>query len=149
MSDEKRDVKLNPARIKTYGFGGVSQWEVVAVPGTTREDILKPSFWSCVSEKFTQGDLIDVRVDDETFFAQYYVKSCSRVYAHVFELNWVDLSDTESDKLQEDMEEYEYKYRGPHAKHSIIRKSDSVVIVEKLPTKTAALEWLVGFKRKI
>ena len=149
MSDEKRDVKLTHTRMKPFGFGSVSQWELVVPSGVTREDILKPSFWACVAEQCHQGDLLDVRIDDETFFAQYYVISCSRVYAQVFELNWFDLSDAKTEKLQKSMEKHEYKYRGPYAKHSILRKSDGAVMVEKLDTKEAAIKWLFDYEQKI
>lgn len=148
MSDEKRDVKLTHTRFKESGYVR-TVWCATVPQDVTRKDLLKPEFWSHIAGQARPGDLIDVRVDDESFFAQYYVKSCSRTYVQVFELNWFDLSDAKTEKLQESMEEFEYKYRGPYAKHSILRKSDGAVMIEKLDTKEAAVKWLFDYQQKI
>jgi len=142
----ERDVKLNHTRFKETEFVRTI-WCATVPSDVTRKDLLKPEFWSHIAGEVKSGDLIDVRIDDESFFAQYYVKACTRTYVQVFELHWFDLSNAETEKLEKDMEEYEYKYRGPYAKHSILRKSDSSVMIDKLDTKDAAIKWLFEFKQ--
>lgn len=150
MTEEKRDVKINHTRMKEAQFVR-NLWVVTAEKGTKREDLINPSFWSHVAMQFRPYDRIEVRVDDGIYFAEYLVLACERTYAKVKELSWVNLTTkdvamTEADNM---LELYEYKYRGPHGMHSILRKADGAVMVEKLATQEAARAWLVEHKKTV
>jgi len=139
--EEKRDVKLNHTRMKEAQFVR-NLWVVTAEQGVTKEDLLKPDYWSHVSFQFRPYDRIEARCDDGTFFAEYLIMSCERTFAKVKELSFTSLTSRDVAMTQAEQSAYEYKYRGPSCMHSIIRSSDKVVMVEKLDSKQDALTWL-------
>ena len=140
----KRDVVLQPNRINTQDFNR-NWWVATVEPHITREDLLVPSFWANIAVQFKQFDRVEVRTDDGQYFSEYLVLSCDRTSAYLKELTWVDLSEKTTSKSPE----YETKWRGPHAKFSVIRIKDSSVMVEKLESKPEAETWLVEYLRKI
>ena len=151
MSEDKevkRDVKLTQTRMKSGDFVRVLYVATVE-PGVTREDLKNPSFWSHVSHMFSPYDRLEVRSDDGVFFAEYLVLAAERTYAKVKELSFVSLTtkDVAMTEAENDLELYEYKYRGPHAKHSIMRKSDNTVMIDKKETKEQAMAWLSNHKK--
>lgn len=148
-TEEKRDVKLNHTRMKEADYLR-TLWVVTVEQGVTREDLMNPSFWGHVANQFRPYDRIEARSDDGTFFAEYLILSCERTYAKVKELTWVSLTTQDVAMTQDEkLEEYEYMWRGPHGKHSIIRKGDKEVMVEKLESKEDALKWLENHKKVI
>lgn len=148
--DKPRDVKLNQSRMKSGEFVRTLYVATVEM-GTTREDLMKPEFWSQVSYMFSPYDRIEVRSDDGVFFAEYLVLACERTFAKVKELSFVSLTtkDVAMTQAEKDLELYEYKYRGPHRKHSILRKSDGAVMVEEKDTKEQAVAWLHNFQKAL
>jgi hypothetical protein len=145
--EEKRNVKIVDWRMKQQGYLTNQRWEVVADAGHNKDDFLKPDYWSHVAIRFNKGDIVEIRCDDESFYGEFYVKSCSKTYAAMKELRWLDLEDTK--KIEDEHEEYVYKFRGPLCKHSVIRKSDGNLMVEKLDSKAAALKWIEQYKAKV
>lgn len=146
--EKKRDVKLNHTRMKEGQFVR-NLWVVTVEQGVNRDDLMNPGFWAHVAFQLRPYDRLEVRSDDGLFFAEYLVLSCERTYAKVKELSWASLTSQDVAMSQEDLEQYEYKFRGPHAKHSVIRKSDGVVMVEKLETQDQAKQWIIDNKSKI
>ena len=143
---ENRLVQLNGNRMSVAEYARTT-WAVTAQPDTTREDLLKPDYWAHVASKFNSLDRLEVRSDDGAFFAEYLILTCERTYAKVKELSWFDLKGEEVALPDESLEEFEYKFRGPHSKHSVVRKSDSKVMVEKLQSKDEALRWITNYKK--
>lgn len=142
MSEKKRDVQLVEKRVRPVEYTS-SYFDAVLPPDHTLEDILTPRYWSHTAIKFNPGDIINIRYDDGSHYGRFYVVDCSRVHVSLHKLEWVELGATEV--LQS--EEYKYKWRGPLHKHCVIRVSDDQVVAEQLPTKAAALEWMVKQKR--
>ena len=141
----KRDVLLQTTRIKLQELVR-NYWVATVEPHITREDIMLPSFWANIAVAFKQFDRIEIRQDDGKFFAEYLILSADKNSAHLWELNWVDL--TKKKIVKKDVG-YEYKWRGPHALHSIIRTKDNSVMVEKLDTRLAAEKWLTKYLETI
>ena len=148
--EKKRDVKLNHTRMKEGQFVR-NLWVVTVEQGVTREDLTNPGFWAHVAFQLRPYDRLEVRSDDGIFFAEYLVLACERTYAKVKELSWISLTtkDVALSQDEADLEKFEYKFRGPHAKHSIIRKSDGAVMVEKLETQDQARQWLLDNKKTL
>lgn len=142
------DPKLNHTRMKESQYVR-NIWVVTVEQGITREHLKNPSFWSHVASQFRPYDRLEVRSDNGTFFAEYLILACERTYAKVKELNWYNLTTQDVAMTEESLELYEYKYRGPHGKHSIIRKSDKAVMIEKLDTQDDARAWLVEHKKVV
>ena len=140
-----RDVTLSPSRINTSEFVRTF-WVATVEPCVEREDFLDPSFWAHIALKFRQFDRIEVRYDDGRAWGEFLVLSADRTSAVVKELVWKNL--IKSVKAVVDPK-FLYKWRGPHAMHSIIRKKDDHVMVEKLETQSEALRWLSEYLGKI
>ena len=125
--DIKRDLSLNRTRISGSEFAR-NLWVVTVEEGTTREDLRNPAFWSHVSALFKPYDRIEVRSDIDEFFAELLILSCSSTFAKVKELSWFDLPAKDVKLTEEQERQFEYRYRGPHSKHSIVRKHDNAII---------------------
>ena len=147
MSEDKdRLVQPNHTRMKESSF--VRNWWVVTVEeGTDKKDMLKSDFWAHLAEQFSPYDRIEVRSDDDAFFAEYIVLSCDRTYAKVKELSWFSLTSDETQQDEEIFQEYAHKWRGPQLKHCVIRKSDSACVAEGFVNKDAAFKWIAEKKR--
>ena len=140
----KRDVLLQVNRINLQESVR-NYWVATVEPHITRDDLLVPTFWANIAHAFKQFDRIEVRQDDGKFFAEYLVLQQDKTAAYLKELTWYDLSK----KVEVKNPDYMYKYRGPHAKHSIIRVKDGSVLIEHLETKAEAERWLTEYLDRI
>ncbi len=131
---EKRAVQLKDPRMKEQEFLRV-WWVVTVEHGTTKEDILKPEFWTQVAIKLKPYNRIDIQADDGSFFAEFLVITCDKTYANVKELSWTELNTTK----EQPHEEFYAKWRGPHLKWSVIRSSDKEAVKEGMETKDLAI----------
>lgn len=119
----KYNLQVNPARMKGAEYER-TLWVVTAEAGTTREDLLQPSYWAHVAGQLKAYDRLEVRADDDTFYAEYLVLGVSHVSAKVWELNWQALS--KSDLPESGL--YRVDWGGPHNKWVIIRVADGAKI---------------------
>jgi len=146
---ENKGLKVNMNRMKSGDFVR-TLWVVTAEQGTTKEDIMNPSYWSHVAAQFRPYDRIEVRVDDGVYFAELLILACDRTWAKVKELSFHSLtnSDVSMTQAEEEMAEFEVLWKGPVNKFSVIRKSDSTVIKNKME-KDEANKFLAGYKKTI
>jgi hypothetical protein len=93
------------------------------VPGDTSiEDMVVPSYWAHVASRLRPGDMIEVLAEDNSFYAEFIVRSARRLDATVSLLRRVEL---EPAKLDASITEgYEIKFRGSRSKWSILRGKD-------------------------
>ena len=138
-----RSVQLTDPRMKEQDFLRV-WWVVTAQAGTTKEDIQKPEFWTQVAIKLKPYNRVDVQSDDGAFFAEYLVLSCDKTYANVKLLNWTDLHAV----VEQPLEDFYPKWRGPHLKWSVIRSSDKEAIKEGFDTKDAAVAEILNLLKQ-
>ena len=148
MSEEKkRDVKINMTRMKSGDFVR-NLWVVTAEQGTTKEDIMTPSYWSHVASQFRPYDRIEVRVDDGVYFAELLILACDRTWAKVHELTFHSLT-TSDVSLTQAEPEFDVQWKGPVNKWSVIRKSDSESIKKGMESKEEANKFLTGYQKTI
>lgn len=150
MSEEKkRDLKVNMNRMKSGDFVR-TLWVVTAEQGTTKEDIMTPSYWSHVASQFRPYDRIEVRVDDGTYFAELLILACDRTWAKVHELTFHSLttSDVSMTQAHDEMSDFDVVWKGPVNKWSVIRKSDDAVIKNKME-KDEAGKFLSNYVKTI
>jgi hypothetical protein len=139
---EVRVSPLAPARRTGAEFAN-NDHRVTVEQGVTMEDVVKPDFWAHVAPKLRPYDEIRLCTDDGMFYARLLVLSVGRNWAKVFTLEVHELTTKDVDMSQaEAFDGYEVKYRGPHCKFSVVRKSDSEVVKEGLGTKSEAHAWL-------
>lgn len=146
---EPRDVKLMPGRMKPQEYAR-NLWVITVEDGVTIEDIMKPGFWGNVAINMRPYDRVEVRCDNDEFFAELLVLRADRTSALVKKLSFIKIAAEEAkvkskDTNKIDSDDYEYKFRGPQKKHSIVRKSDNAVMVENMESKEAALGWLATY----
>lgn len=123
----------------------VNHWALTVVPGTSREMLIEPSYWSHVSYRLRPYDEITVRSDDGTLYARYLVLACDRLWARVEELEWKRLTSADVSMSQAAAMAragYEIKHMGPHLLWCVLRKSDQSRIKSGEPSERDAENWI-------
>lgn len=143
MSEDKpRDVLL-PGRCFKEASSVCNRWSVVLEPNHQKSDLMNPRFFANMAVKMANGDIIEVRTENETAYGEFIVVESSRIHAKVQELSWHELGKQKADVTEI---EYAYKWRGPQWRHCVVRVSDQHCMVDNLPSKDAALQWIRSYK---
>jgi hypothetical protein len=119
-------------------------WIVNAEDGTTKEDILKPEYWSLVSQRFTVLDHIEVRAENMEWIAELVVLRAERNYAFVYLKQFYQLAKTELPTIGP---KYRVDFKGPQLKHVVVRVQDGAVIQSGISTKDEAHAWLANYEK--
>jgi hypothetical protein len=138
-TEVKRDVKLAGGACQTFDhFTG--RWSVVLAPFHEYTDCANPAFWSIVAPRIGRDDIIEVRTEDQRFFAELYVIDSNQQGLSVVEMRYKDLQG----KIPELAADTGYiaKWKGPQLKWCVIRDSDDVVMQKQLVSKAAAHTWI-------
>jgi len=114
-------------------------WHLQLREGESREDILRPDFWTHIRSRVKQNDHIEITHEHANYFAELIVIASDSIGLRVAFLRELDLSKLESSSVDEG--DYMVKFRGPR-KFSIIRRSDNVVIEENIATEGMAKQRL-------
>lgn len=142
MSAVKSIPQIFPAQLK-LAETVVQRYSVVVNEHVTREDINNPDFWNHVAKNLTPGSRVEVTTEDGKYLAEFYVRYATRTHAQMHEILYIEF-DKKQAPLPDDAK-YEIKWKGPHVKHAIIRKSDNEVI-QAFDTKEQAEQALVNLK---
>ena len=137
VSNIKKNTKaVMPERVK-IAEAARNRWAVTVEPGTTRDQLKLPEFWSLNARLFIPGDFLEVISDDMAFYAEYKVLSCDRTWAKVHELSWHDLTTPEVSLTEiqsaEQKAKHSVEWRGPHLLFCVERKDGDKV--ERLKEK--------------
>lgn len=108
-----------------------SAYAVVLPDGVKLDDALKPEFWVHVTKRLRQHDTIRLIPEDGSFFAEALVLAAGVGFVRLKMLHHVSLED-EIETANDTGPAYA-KWRGPHSKWSVIRRSDGHVLQEGLP----------------
>lgn len=138
-----RETYIQSKRVKYADSCNNDRWSVVLETHHTRADIMTPRFWTSISNKFKPGDILDIRYDNESVYAEFIVIEADRLGARLQELRWVELGGTGSD-VAIDTSDYKYEWKGPHMKHCVVRSDDGEIIMKEFPSRDAALLWIAG-----
>lgn len=110
-------------------------WSARPEAGTTIEQLMQPAYWASVAEQLKPGARIEVMPEDGAYFAEFIVRSCTRVSAVVYPLRVVQFEFAEQTETDP---EYFVKWRGPSKKWCVMRKSDNVPVIEDQETQELA-----------
>ena len=138
-------IQAMPNNMKEDGVYS-SAYTMNAPSGATRENILDPIFWAHVASTLRRNDIVHIRANDDTFWAQYLIRDCGRTWAKAFEMHWFGFKGSEMEA--EDVLEYECKWNGPSDKFIVLRLADGTKLAKDLSTKDDALGWLAQYKKK-
>lgn len=130
--------KINETRMQ-LGEQARNVHRVIAVAGTTLEQILKPEYWSHVAKnRLRIYDLIEVLIEDGSAYYEFLVVSVGRTEAHVALKSQMDLHKVSQGVLTPS--DYSIKWSGPHTKHRVLRGTD--VVKDGFESKEHAEQWL-------
>lgn len=139
---ERKVQQLNPSRMEGAEYQR-NVWVMTAHENTTPSDLTDRAYWAHVAGKLKPWDRIEARANDGTWYAEFLVLEAGRTWAKVHMLHCASLTSADVAMSQATaMMPYEVKFRGPHCKWSVIRKSDHEVVHEFEETQGSAIDWL-------
>lgn len=142
----KRSVVITDQRMQTAEQWR-REWIVNAEDGTTKEDILKPEYWSQVSYRFTVLDHIEVRAENMEWIAELIVLQAERSYAFVYLKQFYQL--VKPSELPEISGKYRVEFKGAHLKHVVVRVQDGAVLQSGISKKDEAYTWLANYEKAL
>ena len=107
--------------------------------GTSREDMLKPIFWSHVARRMRALSEIRAMPKDGRWYGVYLVLYADQSQAQVKELSFHDLDMVKESEVSSDP--YLVKFISPPVRYGVIRKADNHVMKDKFQTRGEAEEW--------
>jgi hypothetical protein len=122
-----------------------NRYAAVIESGRKYEDVFEPAFWAHVAERLKVGDVIEVRNDEQTYFAMLYVRDCDRLWARVDE---IVKRDFEQSKSENTIEGISVEHKGPHLKFCVYRNTDRAMLQSGFATRVDALTWAVNNRRQ-
>jgi|GEM_PF-2996301 len=129
-----------------------NRWAVTVARGVTREMLLDPRFWTHIGAKLRPWDHVEAYSDDGTFYAEYLVLACDRLWAKLVETKWVALSTQDVSLTQAAMMaqlDFTIQHEGPYLLWTVKRKVDAQRIAEKHQTEELAHTWLRAHLRTV
>jgi len=145
---EEKFVELMPARIQV-AEAMRQVYQVTVEAGTPRSALTNPQFWKHVSRnyQFAPYTRLEVATDDCEYFVELIVLSAGDNWAKVQEIRFIELGNSDIIKEASKMLELEVKYKGPHLKYCVQRKSDGERIKEGFQSKEDASRYLIEYSR--
>lgn len=120
-------------------------WAITVEGGEHRpskDEILSGAFLAHVATRLRPYDRIEVRCDDDSFFAELLVLSTGHAVARTAVLSWTALTAID-DAAADEISGYKIEKKGPHKQWCVIRESDKAYIHEGAVSREAARFWLV------
>lgn len=137
--------KIKPAEFVRNVFA------VVLPLGTKFEEIKDPAYWAHTAAKLHPTDRIEVMDEEGTFFAELLVVSCARNWAKVSVLRFHELVESlptarqqQSDAMKDERAKYKVDWQ-QGTKARVIRLSDKQTLIDNLPSKADAEQWLTRY----
>jgi hypothetical protein len=149
MSEAKKKVvDIKPSQFSLTEFQRQSI-TIIAKPDQSIDDVMEPGAWATVSPKVRPWDRVDVIAEDGSYIAELFVVQVSKLWVRTALVNFTDLSkeDRSADNGKNDI--HEVKWRGPSAKHCVVRKSDGSVISEKHESKEDAHKSMLDYEKAL
>jgi len=135
--------ELNPARMKECEFER-TVYTCTTHEETQPEDLLNPSYWTHVAEKFKPFDKVEARGDRGEWYAEFIVLESSRRWTRMHMLSKHMLTTPDVSVTQAKLQEFSVEWKGPHRKFCVVRVSDQEMIHDSEATKEGAYAWLAG-----
>lgn len=123
-------------------------WRVTLPVGIDYQELFVPSFWANVAAKLVRGDIIEVFVEDGSWYAQVIVRVQARTHAVVGELLFTDFSanvaaaepTSPTPGAEPAGPAPTVEWKGPVHKYSVIRH-DGEYLKDGFETKAEAQAW--------
>ncbi|MGY3393440.1 hypothetical protein ACVWW6_006031 [Bradyrhizobium sp. USDA 3311] len=115
--------------------------------GTPFEDVLRPEFWANIV-RMQPGDIIEVRPEDQSYYAELYVLKRERNSATVAVIREPVKLEAAYKPLPGEVL-FSVEFAGPMAKWRVVRRSDKSVMKDKFGTEGDARRWLADYERVV
>ncbi len=134
--EETRVVSLPMGRFSEAPIAHM-RWAINLPHTHTLEDLMTPAYWANVVRRLRKGNIVEVRAEDHSFYAEYYVLEVAPSFAIVKQINYQELHDgKKTGSMAKD--KYFVKYMGPSWDWCAVRESDHEIVERNLGSKGAA-----------
>ena len=137
---------LTPDRFVRGDYAN-TEYRATPLEGVAVDDLLRPEYWLHESRTLVPFDRITAIPDDQKWCAHFLVLEVGTGFARLALLWQVEL-DAAGEALPENSP-VEVQFKGPHLKHVVVRKSDRVVLKDKIAKKTEAEAWARDYATRI
>lgn len=122
-------------------------WQVTLDKSETLQSALEPTFWCHVASRLRPLSQIEVYAHDASWYARVVVRSIPPgprpSEARVVLLEHVDLDEAERNAREVAPDTtLEVVWKGPAAKHCVVRKGDKHLVAKGFDSKQAAADWI-------
>jgi hypothetical protein len=124
-------------------------WALDLPADAEREDLERPSFWSHEAAKMKAGDRVEARWEHGQKWADLLVMSSSAGAVRMHIIHFMEQDGAAADEPGGDLTLVEVKWRGPTAKFSVIRLSDSMLIKDGFADKIDAMKFARDYEKTI
>lgn len=118
-----------------------NRWAVSPEGGTSIEEVMRPEYTVNIAAQLKRWDVIEVRPDDETYYAELLVKTAERTGATFWLIQFVELASKAP--AAEPNDGFVVGWGGPHQKHRVVRKADNEVLKHGFSSAEDARAWAV------
>lgn len=141
VSIERKIEPLYTSNIKPAEY--IRSCHAATIPINTKpEDLLNPAYWAHVANELKPWGRVEARAIDGTWFAEYLVLDVGRAWAKMHLLAKYNLTSAEESLSEANTQTgLKVTWRGGDRKWSVVRETDSAVMVEGLG-KDEAQAWL-------
>jgi hypothetical protein len=143
VTEAKNETKPRPPRVFENDLMDAEYARTVHVlkglPGTFPENYLEPETWAHIPEtKLRQGARIEITAEDGSWFCELLVRSRKGSIIHVEMLR-----EHKFDAIDgKEHDAFDIEYAGKVARWRVMRRTDRAVLVDKLATKSEAVQWI-------
>jgi hypothetical protein len=141
--------RVAPLQVTRWQFGEFinARHSVSPASGTPFDDILRPEYWANIT-RLSAGDVIEVRPEDASYYAELYVLRRDRTSATVAVIREPVKLEAAYRPLPGELK-FKVEFAGPLAKWRVLRMSDNSAIRDSFGSEIEARRWLTDYERMI
>ncbi len=135
----KRVCRVGKLQLEDQGH---NSFFVLADPGTTLEDVMKPEYWVHHARRVKIWDHLKVQAEDGEFYVELLVHAVTENSVFVKIIHVVEISDEVREEVSK--EGFSVSWGGPQQKWRIVRNADGATINKGFPDRISAEEALAN-----
>lgn len=141
--------RVVPLQVTRWQIGEFmnTRHSVAPASGTPFEDLLRPEFWANIT-RLRAGDIIEVRPEDQSYYAELYVLRRDRTSATVAVVR-EPVKLVAAYKPLPGETSFKVEFAGSHGQWRVLRLSDNTMIRDRFGSEGEARAWLVQYERML
>lgn len=113
--------------------------------GTPFEDVLKPGYFANIASKLHPTDIIEVRPEEGSYYAELIVWNAGKAHANVSPVMHVKRPSGMTMKI---VEGFEVEFRAGPTMYRVVRASDGTEIKSGFSNPDDATDWLIANRKQ-